>query len=110
LCVKRLAGLLSKSIEELPFQMAKSANKRVTGALFSEIVQSYSDGIIGVQDRYIPILQQFIRDPEIIRYAEEWMDYSLKILGFYDEEYWSRIKVKMRELHEQTGFAEDPKL
>jgi hypothetical protein len=87
-------------MEDLPFQMAKSAQKKITGALLAEISQSYLDESIGLPDKYKPLLQQLIRDPEIVRHAEDWMDYSLKIL-IYDEEYWSNIKEKMQKLQEE---------
>jgi RNA-splicing ligase RtcB len=64
--------------------------------MLSEMVQSYFDRSIGLRTKYISLMQELIKDPEIRRYAEEWMDHSLRVFKFASEEYWADMKKKMR--------------
>lgn len=102
--IEEFSGELSKKVEDLPAQVANRYPKKAVGALLSEMAQHhFDDSDFGLQERYLPLLQQLTADSEIVSYAEDWMDYSVEVFGFYNEEYWADIKKRMRSLQKELS-------
>ena len=91
---------LSEDVRDLPIKLSRHHNKRVVGALLAEMASLKCDEFHGLQEMYEATLRKISRDPEAVRYAEAWMDYELEVLGFYDEEFWSKVKTHLRNLSE----------
>jgi hypothetical protein len=92
---------LSEDVRDLPIKLSRHHNKRVVGALLAEMASLKCDEFHGLQEMYEATLREILRDPEAIRYAEAWMDYELEMLGFYDKEFWSKVKTHLRNLSER---------
>ncbi len=101
--MKELSGKISEEIKDLPSRIINLQQKQITGALLSEMVQQYLDTTFGLQEQYKPILQELIRDTEIVKHAEEWMDHSLKVFNFSNEDYWSNIKSRLHDLSKESN-------
>ena len=98
-----LENKLSKEVKDLPIRLSSHHNKRVVGALLAEMAQCHWDERIGLQEKYESTLYKLSRDPEAVRYAEAWMDYELEVLGFYDKEYWSKVRTHPHNLSEKDS-------
>ena len=99
--MKGLENELSKGVKDLPIRLSNHQDKRVVGALLAEMAQCHWDKKFGLQEICETTLYEISRDPEAVRYAEAWMDYELDVLGFYDKEYWSKVKTHLCNLSER---------
>ena len=100
---KRLENKLSKEVKDLPIRLSNHQDKRVVGALLAEMAQCHWDKEVGLQEKYGSTLYEISRDSEAVRYAEAWMDYQLESFGFYEKEYWSKVKTHLRNLSERDS-------
>jgi len=98
---KRFASKRSKEVKNLPIRLSSHHNKRVVGALLAEMAQCHWDENFGLQEIYKATLYEISRDPEAVHYADAWMDYQLESFGFYEKEYWSKVKTHLRNLSER---------
>ena len=101
--LRRSENKLSKEVKDLPIRLSSHHNKRVVGALLAEMAQCHWDKKIGLLGKYESTLYKLSRGPEAVRYAEAWMDYELEVLGFYDKEYWSKVKTHLHNLSERDS-------
>lgn len=96
---KRYTGLLSQRVKEVSLEIVNLNRKEISGALLSEMAQCYLDHQnFGLQEEFEPLLQSLIKDSEVVRHAEAWMDHSRDVFEFYDKEYWSNIKTQLRRI------------
>ncbi len=89
---------LSASLARLPFHIVELKQKQVIGAMLSEMVQSYFDSSIGLHKNYTSLMWKLIEDAEVVRYAEDWMDHSVRVFNFASEAYWEDMKKKMKDI------------
>jgi hypothetical protein len=92
---------LSEDLKDLPIRLSRYHNKRVVGAILSDMVQFKYDKEHGLQEMYEPLLRELLSDPEAIRYVEGWFDYKFEICRLYDKNYLSEAKAYFRKLIEK---------
>lgn len=96
---EKFKGKLSKAAIDIFQRVINLQQKQITGAVLSELAQSYLDAKhFGLQKEFEATLYSLIKDPEIIQYAEQWMDYTQEHFNFNNESYWSDIKKRLRQL------------
>jgi hypothetical protein len=100
--LKHYKNLLSDGVADIPAKLVNLERAQLTGALVAEMAQCYFAPPNNLHEQYKPIFHAIIarRDSEIIRYAEEWMDYQLNVFHFSNEATWSVLKARLRELSE----------
>jgi hypothetical protein len=92
---------LSAGLKDLPIKLSRHHNKRIVGAMLSDMVQFKYDEEHGLQERYEPLLREILRDHEAVKYVEAWFDYKFETCGRYNETYWSEAKAYFRKLVEK---------
>ena len=98
IAMRKYSQKISKEVEDFPLRVVELQQKPVTGALLSEMAQIYLDASMGLQEQYESTFLSLVTDSEIVQHAEDWMDHQFSSYGFYDENYWSDIKARMRNL------------
>ena len=92
---------LSAGLKDLPIKLSRHHNKRIVGAMLSDMVQFKYDKKHGLQEMYEPLLREILGDPEAVKYVEAWFDYLFETCRLYNETYWSEAKAYFRKLVEK---------
>lgn len=103
--IERLKNQLNY-IDEIIIMLSNHDNKRIVGALLAEMAQAHFDKKIELQKIYEPTLYGLSRDSHVVRYANAWMDYQLESLGWYNNEYWSKVKTHLHNLSKNDELIE----
>ncbi len=91
---------LNAGLKDLPRKLSRNQNKRIVGAILSEMVTFKYDREHGLQETYEPLLHEILSDYEAVKYVEAWFDYLFETCQLYGEEYWSGAKAYFRKLVE----------
>ena len=94
------------NIHEIIIMLSNHDNKRIVGALLAEMAQAHFDKRIGLQKIYEPTLYGLSRDTQVVHYANAWIDYQLESFGWYDNEYWSKVKTHLHNLSKNDELIE----
>ena len=99
---EELAGSIPEAVAQFPFRLQDNSNKTIVGALLGELSQYEYDSNIGLQERYLAILNKLAKEADVVKYAFEWLDYQKNSYYGYPDSYWQKVKDHIRGLPSQS--------